>query len=380
MTEEVVPLPEGIELVSSLGGDTFSLCYQCGLCDTVCPWNRVKSFLVRRLLRGAHYGVPEIDKETIWQCAACGKCVSRCPRGVGIVDIVVSFRRIASTYNMLPKTIRAVRGNLSSEGNPWGGTREARGGWARENGYPEFSKGCEILYFACCSHVYDKRLSRVSGSIARLLRSAGVSYGVLGEGAVCCGESIRKAGEEELFRNLAIENIRLFIERGVKEIVVSSPHCLSALGNDYREFMVQFPVRHISEYLLKLVEEGRLKIRKEYPRKVTYHDPCFLGRHNGIYDQPRELLRGVPGLELVEMSEAFEESQCCGGGGSRIWMDSPKGERLSDIRLQQAVRTGAAVLATSCPYCMMNFEDSRQDGGSGAIEIVDVTEILSEVV
>jgi Fe-S oxidoreductase len=166
----------------------------------------------------------------------------------------------------------------------------------------------------------------------------------------------------------------------VKKILVSSPHCYHSFKNEYPEFKVNFEVVHISQYVFELIHEGRLELIKEYGKKVTYHDPCYLGRHNGIYDEPREALKKIPGLELIEMPDSLEDSLCCGGGGGRIWMETPKGERFSDLRLEQAIEVGAEVLVTSCPYCITNFEDSRltlEDGE--ATEVKDITEIIQEV-
>jgi len=180
---------------------------------------------------------------------------------------------------------------------------------------------------------------------------------------------------------LARENIKTFIENGVKKILVSSPHCYHTFKNEYPEFMVNFEVIHISQYLFELMNNGKLGFNKAYKKKVAYHDPCYLGRHNGIYDQPREILKKIPGLELIEMPDSREDSFCCGGGGGRIWMETPKGERFSDLRLEQAIGVGAEVLATSCPYCITNFEDSRLNRkDSEVIEIKDITEMIQEVI
>ncbi|MFP4049093.1 MAG: (Fe-S)-binding protein, partial [Desulfovermiculus sp.] len=183
------------------------------------------------------------------------------------------------------------------------------------------------------------------------------------------------------FKNLARENIKTFIDNGVHKIIVASPHCYHTFKNEYPEFMVHFEVVHITEYLLQLIREGRLEISKEHSKTVTYHDPCYLGRHNEIFDAPRELLRMIPGLELKEMSEWGRESLCCGGGGGRIWMDTPQNERFSDIRLKQAREAGAQTLVTSCPYCITNFEESKLNlEYEGLLEIKDITEIIQDVV
>ena len=197
----------------------------------------------------------------------------------------------------------------------------------------------------------------------------------------CCGESIRKTGDEELFKRLAKENIKTFIDNGVKRILVSSPHCYHTFKNEYAEFMVNFEVVHITQYLSELIDEGKLAFTKEYRKKVTYHDPCYLGRHNGIFDEPRKVLTKIPGLELHEMPESRTDSLCCGGGGGRIWMETLKGERFSDIRIEQAVSVGAEVLVTSCPYCITHFEESRLTlENSKSLEIKDITEIIAEVI
>ena len=221
----------------------------------------------------------------------------------------------------------------------------------------------------------------MAAATAAILTKAGVEFGILGSKENCCGESIRKTGDEDLFKRLARENIKTFIDNGVKRILVSSPHCLHTFKNEYPEFKVNFEVVHISQYLFELIEEGRLEIAGSYGKKITYHDPCYLGRHNGIYKEPREALKKVPGLELIEMPDSLEDSLCCGGGGGRIWMETPKGERFSDLRLEQAMDVGAEVLVTSCPYCISNFEDSRLTlDAEQKIEVREITEIIQEAI
>ena len=184
-----------------------------------------------------------------------------------------------------------------------------------------------------------------------------------------------------IFKTLAKENIKTFIENGVKKIIVSSPHCYHTFKNEYPEFMVHFEVVHITQFLAELIRKGRLEIKKEYAKKVTFHDPCYLGRHNGIYDEPREILEAIPGLELVEMANCRQDSLCCGGGGGRVWMDTPKGERFADLRLDQADEVKAEVLAASCPYCITMLEDSRLSReNEDSVRIKDITEIVQEVI
>ena len=381
--ETVAPFNDIIEIIKDNGGEAFKYCYQCGLCDVVCPWNRVRQFSMRKIVRQATFGLTEIENEEIWRCTTCGSCPERCPRDVRQIESGVALRRIATEYGVFPenvKPVRAVSGNLSTTGNPLGEEREKRGDWAKELAVKPFSEEMEVLYFTGCYLSYDRRLRKVAVATANILNKAGVDFGILGAKENCCGESIRKAGDEDVFRRLAKENIKTFIDNGVKKVLVSSPHCYHTFKNEYPEFMVHFEVVHINQFLLELIEEGRLKLTGEFPQKVTYHDPCYLGRHNGIYDEPRDILKKVPGLELSEMADSRENSLCCGGGGGRIWMDTPKGERFSDLRVEQAIDVGAQVLATSCPYCITNFEDSRLGlKDSEPLVIKDITEIIQEV-
>jgi len=382
---EIVPLApfkEIIDEVKANGGDAVKFCYQCGICDTVCPWNRVATFSMRKLIREATFGLSETEE--IWRCTTCGRCPQRCPRDVKQIEVMVSLRRMATGYGLFPPSVRPVRAvsaGLAAEGNPFGEERKTRGDWAEGLSVKAFTEGTDVLYFPGCYPSYDPRLKKVAQATANILNKAGVDFGILGVKENCCGESIRKTGNERLFKRLARENIKTFIGHGVKKILVSSPHCYHTFTNEYPEFKVNFEVVHISQYLFQLINEGRLKLTKEYGKKVTYHDPCYLGRHNGIYDEPREVLKKIPGLELSEMAESREDSLCCGMGGGRIWMETPMSERFSNLRLEQAIGVGAEVLATSCPYCITQFEDSRLTlKDSEVIQIKDITEILQEVI
>jgi len=382
--ETVAPFIEVIDEIKEAGGEVFNLCFQCGLCDAVCPWNKVRPFSMRKIIREATFGLTEIDGEDIWRCTTCGKCTQQCPRGVKQIEIGVSLRRVASEYEVFPTSVRSARtarASLISEGNPLQGERKKRADWAKDLSVKTYTEGMEALYFVGCYLSYDPRMKKVATATANFLNKAGVKFGILGDKESCCGESIRKTGGEEVFKNLARENIKTFIDNGVRKIIVSSPHCYHTFKNEYPEFMVNFEVIYISQYLLELINDGRLELTKEYEKKVTYHDPCYLGRHNDIYDEPREALKKIPGLELVEMTDSRKNSLCCGGGGGRIWMDTPKEERFSDIRLEQANEVGAQVLVTSCPYCITNFEESRLNlEYEDILEIKDITEIVNDVI
>ena len=380
--ENVADYKEIIDVIKASGGDAFKRCFQCGLCDVVCPWNRVRDFSMRKIVRQAAFGLTDIESEDIWLCTTCGRCPQQCPRDVQQIESGIALRRIATEYGVFPKSVtpvRTIRGSLVGEGNPLSEERAKRGGWAEGLSVKTFTEGMDILYFPGCYPSYDPRLKNVARATANILNRAGVDFGILGAKENCCGESIRKTGDEEVFKSLAKENIKTFIDNGVKKILVSSPHCYHTFKNEYPEFMVNFDVVHITQYLFELIDKGKLELKKEYGKKITYHDPCYLGRHNGIYDEPREVLKKIPGLELDEMADSREDSLCCGGGGGRIWMETPKGERFSDLRLEQAIGVGAEVLVTSCPYCIANFEDSRLTlDVTENIEVKEITEIIQE--
>jgi Fe-S oxidoreductase len=382
--ETVAPYKEIIEVIKASGGDAFKRCFQCGLCDAVCPWNTVRNFSMRKLVREATFGLTDIETEDIWLCTTCGRCPQQCPRDVKQIESGVALRRVATQYEVYAKgasAIRSVKSGLNAQGNPFGEAREKRAAWANGLDVKSFAEGMDVLYFPCCYSSYDPRLKKVARATATILNQVGVNFGILGSKENCCGESIRKTGDEDLFKRLARENIKTFVDHGVNKIVVSSPHCYHTFKNEYSQFRVNFEVVHISQYLFELVHAGRLEFKKDFAKKVTYHDPCYLGRHNGVYDQPRAVLNKIPGLTLNEMAEARVDSLCCGGGGGRVWMETQKGERFSDQRIEQAMSVGAEVLATSCPYCITMLEDSRKTmDATEKIEVKDITEIVQELI
>ncbi len=382
--EIVAPFDEAIDAIKEVGGEQFKFCYQCGLCDTVCPWNKVTNFSMRKLVREATFGLTEIEGEEIWRCTTCGKCPQRCPRDVKQIESGVALRRLATQYGVfhpVARPLRSVSGSLAGAGNPLGEERGKRANWAKDLSVKTFDEETEFLYFPGCYLSYDARMKKVAAATVNILNAAEVDFGILGTEENCCGESIRKTGDEDVFKRLAKENIKNFVEHGVHKILVSSPHCYHTFKNEYPEFNVNFEIIHMSQFLLQLIKEGRITPKNEYLKKVTYHDPCYLGRHNNIFDEPREVLGSVPGLELVEMADFRKDSLCCGGGGGRIWMDTPKEERFSNLRLQQVNDAGAEILATCCPYCIINFEDSRLImEGCEEIQIKDITEIIQEAI
>ena len=382
--ESVSPFTEILEEIRESGSDAYRLCFQCGMCDVVCPWNQVRNFSMRKVIREASFGLTEIESEDIWRCTTCGNCPEKCPRGVDQIELGVALRKLAAKYGVVfasAKGAEAAGASLNNEGNPLNGNRSERGEWAADLSVKPFTEETEILFFGCCYFSYDPRMKKVGKATVEILNKAGVDYGILGARENCCGESIRKTGAEDTFKKLAKENIKTFVDSGVKKIVVSSPHCLEAFRKDYAEFMVNFEVIHMTQFLAELIRDGRLKITGKLERTATYHDPCYLGRHNDIFDEPREILNAIPGLTIKEMAANRRNSLCCGGGGGRIWMETAKGERFSDLRMEQARAVEVDLLITACPYCISMFEDSRVTlEMEEEIEIKDITEVIRDVI
>jgi len=379
--QAMTPFQESVDIIREAGGEKLDLCYQCGLCTGSCPWNLLRSFLVRRLIHQAQLGVVDFASEDLWLCTTCRTCVQRCPRGVEIIDIMKAMRRVVAETGAakVPDSLRLTVKNIAGAGNPLGQAPEQRSDWAGSLKVKAYTDGTDLLYFSCCIPAYDPKVKRVAQATAKVLAKSGVDFGILGNKENCCGESVRKSGNEQLFQSLAQKNIETFAGAGVRQIVVSSPHCYHSFKNEQPYLAAGFEVTHTVQYMAKLISDGRLKFTKEIKKKVAYHDSCYLGRHNGVYDEPRKVLESIPGVELVEMSDVRENALCCGGGGGRIWMETKKGERFSDLRIQQALDVGADVLAVSCPYCMLNFEDSLlTTDKSNTLEIKDVVELVQE--
>jgi len=372
---------ETADLLEEAGGGTFRLCYQCGVCTGTCPWNLVRKFDVRRLIHQARLGLVDFEDEDVWTCVMCKLCADRCPQGVVMADIVRALRRTVTELGVakVPDSLRITIKNISAVGNPLGEPREGRADWAKDLEVKTYTKGTEILYFPCCYQVYDPSAKRVGRAAVNILKKAGIDFGILHDNVVCCGESVRKAGNESVFQSLAQTNINAFAEAGVEKIVVTSPHCYHTFKDEYPEFGGNFKVIHFTQYLFDLIKQGRLSLTKEVKRKVTYADSCCLGRYQGIYDEPREVLQSIPSLELVELPNNRENSLCCGGCAGRLWMETKKGERFANIRIEQALDIGASVLTVACPYCMANYEDSVLTmNKADVMEIKDVSELVSE--
>lgn len=377
----LIPFYEVNEALVAMGAEKLNLCMQCGMCTGSCPWRIVESpFNVRRLIRMGQLGVEGYESDDIlYACTTCNKCVLRCPRGITIIDVVKAIRAMIAETGAIPGVLRTVTGSVHSNGNPWSESREQRTEWMEALGVPNFDEDKEHFLFLCCTSVFDARSRNIAKAIVKVLSAAGVSFGVISHEENCCAESVRKIGDEELFRKTAQKNIELYKEKGVSKIIATSPHCYYTFTQEYPDLGGDFEVVHYSRLLAQCLKEGGLKISRRLDKKVTYHDPCYLGRHSDIYEEPRALISAVTGGGLVEMKRSRKESLCCGGGGGRLWMETPPEWRFSDLRIKEACETGASILATACPYCISMLEDSRKTTNKeNEIEVKDISELVSE--
>jgi Fe-S oxidoreductase len=381
MEEALTPFYEVNEALVAMGAEKLNLCMQCGMCAGSCPWRVVDGpFNIRRLIRMAQLGVEGYESDDIlYGCTTCNKCVLKCPRGVTIIDIVKAMRAMIAETGAIPGVLKTATGSVHSNGNPWSEPGEKRTAWMDGLDVPTFDESKEYFLFVCCTSAYDARSQNIAKAMVKVLTAAGISFGVIGEEERCCAESMRKIGDEELFMNTAQKNINLYKDKGVKKIITTSPHCYYTFTQEYPELGGEFEVVHYTQLLAGLLEEGKLKLSGTLDKKVTYHDPCYLGRHSEVYDEPRALINAVTGDNLVEMKNIRKDRLCCGAGGGRLWMETKPEWRFSDVRIHEACDTGASILATACPYCISMLEDSRKTTNKeDEIEIRDISELIAE--
>ncbi|HIC91635.1 MAG TPA: (Fe-S)-binding protein [Syntrophaceae bacterium] len=378
--EARTPSVETRDYIIDSGAETLNWCMQCGLCTGSCPWRLVHGeFNVRKVLRLAQLGLEGFEsEEQLFACTTCNMCPLRCPRQVKIIENQRAMRSMIVASGTVPASYRPVLGNEHSQGNPWAGERSKRFEWAKDLDVPRFSEGTEYFLFICCTSNYDVRSQRIARSIVEILKKANVDFGIIGEEESCCGESVRKIGDEELFQKLAQGNISLYKNKGVKKIITTSPHSLYTLKKEYPELGGEFEVQHHTEIIANLIQEGKITLSKEIDKKITYHDPCYLGRHNDIYDAPRQILGALPGVEFVELERSRQFSLCCGGGGGRIWAETKPEQAFAYVRVKEVADTGAEVLATACPYCIVMLEDACKGlGKEETLKVMDISELVN---
>lgn len=317
--------------------------------------------------------------EVVFSCATCRNCVEQCPMKFSddIVDWIVAARSDMVEKGLVLPHIRDFLNNISKHGNPWGMARSKRDAWAE--GISRYEPGDEYFFYVGCVGSYEERGQRMARTLAELLDKAGVSFGILGTEEDCDGNEVYMLGEMELFQELAKKNAQKFKELGVKKVVALSPHAYNSMKNKYPR-LGDFEVFHHTQLLLEMIQKGKIEL-SELKAKVTYHDPCFLGRHNDVYDAPREILRSIPGIELIEMERTRKNSFCCGGGSGNFVTDLLGGseENPSRIRVREAHETGAEILIVACPSCMIMLDDAVKDEGlEGELTVKGIAELVKE--
>ena len=363
-------------------------CYQCGKCTGGCPVSLKSKLNIRRLMIEAilERNLDRLgERLELWDCTTCKTCTIRCPRGLNPMDLVIGMRGILVEEGHIPKTLIEAMENSYKHGNPWGKPKNKRTEWIKELPddlrIKDFSQGdrAEYLYFVGCTAASDPRIQQIARALVLILQHAGVDFGILGNEEQCCGNEIRRIGEAGLFEELVEKNTERFGTYQIERIITGCPHGLNVLKNEYPQG--KFEVLHTTQLLAKKVEEGKLSFTHEIKKVVTYHDPCFLGKQNGVFDEPRMLLNAIPGITFKELDRSRERSLCCEGGGGRMWVESSSedGERLAEVRIKDAVELGAEILATACPLCVLTLEDAvKTSGNEDKIRVMDVTELLAE--
>ncbi len=322
-----------------------------------------------------------IPEEDIWSCTTCRSCEQQCPAFVEHVDKFIEMRRyLVMMEQPFPSEAKLAFRNMENNGNPWGIGWSTRGDYLKELGVPTFQENPEadILYWPGCSGAFDSRNQKVSKAFVRLMQAAQVKFAILGPEEKCCGDSARRLGNEYLYYSLAMENIEVMKGYGVKKIVTQCPHCFNVLKNEYPQLGADFEVIHHTEFLLNLIKTGRLTFDRTEGKSVTYHDSCYLGRYNQIYDQPREILRAV-GLQLREMPRCLEKSFCCGAGGGRMWLEERSGKQINEMRVREVMDVHADFVGTACPFCLTMIGDGMAKLNAGEdIQTLDIAEILEQ--
>lgn len=409
---------EGLDALESLGVKKledftwkhmldFYSCADCGRCSDQCPASLVGRPLSPRFITikardlmfkkypicSAPLNSTEplvgtiYDADEIWSCTTCGACEQECPLGIEYIDKIVDLRRGLVDDGEVPQTLQKPLQALGKRGNPWGKVEKKRADWARDK---EFAVTCdvkilengdsgELLYFVDSITSYDDRMVNIAKCSAKILDACGEDFFVLGKDEKDSGNEVLRFGEEMLYQDLKNHNIEMIRKSGAKRIVTSDPHAFNALKNDYSELVL--PVEHISQIITKNVKSGKIKLKpiEDAGKVYTYHDPCYLGRHNGVYDDPRDAIKAIPGIKTVEMAKNRDRSLCCSGGGLMLFYEPHEQERMAVLRVKMAAEVGASVIVCACPFCMVNMEDAIKVAGlDGQLEAIELTELINQ--
>jgi Fe-S oxidoreductase/nitrate reductase gamma subunit len=383
------------------------VCVRCGRCTNACPSHvagqplspmsivqNVKDYMSEfgpALATARERGVAEpqpsrtlvgesVAEEQLWSCRTCGACMQECPVFIEHIPTIIDFRRhLVMDQGSIPATAQAALQNIEQRGHPWRGTQLQRTTWMENMQVPQFTGEQEYLYWVGCTGALVDRNVPITQAVIRLMMDAGVDFGVLGAQETCNGDPARRLGNEFTFQTQVQANGELFKALNVRKVITHCPHCFNVFANEYPDFGVQFEVIHHSVFLQQLIEQGKLRPKNAFGQKVTFHDSCYLGRHNGIYEAPRDVLKSIPGLDLIEMPRNRDKGFCCGAGGGMIWLEEKKGRRVNQVRAEEAIATGADVVAVACPFCIQMFEDAipaLQPDEEHRMRAVDIAELL----
>jgi Fe-S oxidoreductase len=366
------------ELIENTGGAA-SICFQCGSCTANCPWGLVseETVSVRSMIREAQLGLP-LNDANLWLCTTCAFCEAYCPRGVNISDVILGLRQIAWHDRQVPPGAPSLLWSVFWNNNPWSQPPSHRSIWAKNLELHCYDPAeHDVLLYIGCTSAYDRRAQLIAKAIVHLLRAAKVPFGVLQDDEPCCGEAVLSFGHRQYFQEVAKHAAQILDEKRVRRMVVISPHCYDAFKNKNQFLNERIEVIHYTSFLIELIDSGQLILRKPLNRIVTYHDPCYLARHNQEMSAPRKILESIPGLILEEMQRSGENTLCCGAGGGRMWMETDPGMRFADLRVHEAKATGANMMATACPFCLSSLEDSIKGDQTSGLVVKDVAELAA---
>ena len=378
--------------------DGFS-CTECGRCQSVCPAvatgkplnpRQVVHDIKMNLLNGRGdarapligAGEGSVSEEAIWSCTTCGACMAACPVFIEQMPKIVKMRRhLVQMKSSFPEELLNLFENMEGRSNPWGIAPTDRTKWYATLDVKAFdAETTEYLLYVGCAGSFDSRQKQVTVALATILDAAGVSWGILGKEELCCGDSLRRLGNEFAFDRIANQNVRLFKEKRITKVITQCPHCFTALKNDYRQYGLELEVTHHSELIDSLIATGKLKLNRQVDDlgKIVFHDSCYLGRHNDLYQPPRAVIAAATGSAPVELERHHENSFCCGAGGGRMWMEEQQGSRINLNRIEEALRHEADTLCVSCPYCLTMFADGLKDLQADRTRVKDIAEVVAE--
>jgi len=379
---------ENLAKVTDLeGGESLGWCYGCAKCTAVCPIDIVGDYSPRKIHRKTQMGIDLFNSDDLWLCTTCMNCLRVCPKEVNMIKIMPAVREQAVLEGFVPPELQKAFEDTAKFGNPLGQAQRKRAAWTKQSDVPvpimkKHKQPVDVLWYVGSYPSYHPRGIDAALAAARIFHALGVDFGILGPEEKDDGDSQRLAGEAGLFEMLAEDNIAAFEKYEWNLMVVTGPHEFNAFKNEYPKLGFERPIQHYTQFLAERLDQLKPLLKHEVNARVTFHDPCYLGRHNGEYDAPRELLRAIPGLELVEMGRCRENGYCCGGGGGGMWLDSFSQNhtrmRLSERRVLEAVEYEADILAVCCPFEVSRFEDAAKSTGNDQLKVLDILELLDQ--